>query len=172
MVCQLVFLLLFLFLSLSTWHKLGSSWKKEPQLWKSLTWRLICGSIFLINDWWGKVQPTEESDTPGQVVLGEIRKQEAKSVRCISHDSVQFLLSDSCLDYCLDLPLWWTVVKMIKPLSPFLPRLLLGIVFYHNNRKQLRCVTRQGGRKKSWSWSFVATHSGVRRTTIAPRGWP
>lgn len=54
---------------LSTWHKLESFGKKDPQL-RKCHYRIDLWIIFLIDDWYGRVQPTVGDAFPGQIVLG------------------------------------------------------------------------------------------------------
>ena len=58
----------------STWYKLESSDRKEPQLKKCL-YKIQLQGIFSIIDQKEKAQPIVGGAIPGLVVLGSIRKQ-------------------------------------------------------------------------------------------------
>lgn len=57
---------------MTSWHKLKSFWKKEPQLRKCSH---HMGYIFLIDNWYGSGQPTVGGATPELGVLGCLRRQ-------------------------------------------------------------------------------------------------
>lgn len=63
---------------MSTWHKLESSGKRDPQLRQCLRYDLREG-IFLSSDQWVRVQPIVGGVVPGLVDLTSLRKQ-AKQV--------------------------------------------------------------------------------------------
>lgn len=76
----------------------------------------VSGGIFLINIWCGKVQLT----VCGQVILDAIRSQAEKTIWSKPGSSVPlWRLHHSCLqvpalNFCLDLPSWWSVIQTYK----------------------------------------------------------
>lgn len=107
------------FVNLTLYGHLGrgnSSWGITPI---RLAWSQVCGGIFLIVGWYGRVQPTAGTTTLGAVVLGCIRKQGKQIMRSEPVSIPPFLSSVTvsrivCQLPCPDLPFWWTVNCSLK----------------------------------------------------------
>lgn len=100
--------------------------KKESQLsnhlHQTVLWACLW-SIFLVNDWGGRVEPTVVAPTPGQMVLGSKKSKLStrnKPVGSICHRFLPLLLHEV-------LPWLWS--GRVSQISPSLPRLLLVEVF-------------------------------------------
>lgn len=103
--------------------------------WKNVSVRLsnreVYESLFLIRVWCCKAQPTVNSDTCGQVVLGSVRKQDEQTLWLFT--TLRFL---RCFGTCLDFLWWWNMIWMRNSCKPFplqiafITILLIYIVIY------------------------------------------
>lgn len=117
---------------LSVRHKLESSGKREPQLCNllHLIGRQMYGVSSLKFDMGGP-SPLS-SATTGKVALCCITKraEEAMENKQGSNIPPQSLLPGSCLE---NLP--WLPRELYDEMNSFLPKLILVVVLYYNNRK-------------------------------------
>ena len=120
-----------------------SLWNREPEWRKCLHWVGLWASIFLNEDSCGRFQLTVGGATPGEVVLGIIRKQAeqaigSKSVSSTSPWPRYQLLPPGSYPVWVPgptLPQWWPVKSNCEvKINPPLPKLLFLMVFYPSNR--------------------------------------
>lgn len=85
----------------------------------SLACRKVCGGISLVRDWCGRTQSGMGNATPGQVVLGYIRKQtdQKQKQKCLCFlfgFSVCLFLRKRVFKYCWYSFLWllWTLLPL------------------------------------------------------------
>ena len=110
----------------STWHKLESSERKEPQLRKCF-FEIQLWGIFSISDQWRRAQPVVSGAIPGLVVLGSIRRQVeqatwSKAVSSTSPWLLHQLLPPGSFPVLISWPdslQWWTAMWKCKPNKPF-----------------------------------------------------
>lgn len=111
-------------LSFCQFDKHGSLGSREPRLksclHQSCLWGCLQG-IFLINNWYERMQLTVDSAAPEQIVLGCIKKKKSKLNKTQSKPGTKtpwFLLQDSALHPCLGFPRRWTIA--CKPNKSFI----------------------------------------------------
>lgn len=89
--------------------KIGNlNWENTPI---RVSCRQLCGGVFLINNWCGRIQFSVGDATPGQVVLGCIRKQ-TDQVRVVNQGSM--FLHGLCFSSCFMFVLWYLLVTDCK----------------------------------------------------------
>ena len=128
---------------MSTWLKLESSERREPQLRKCLhniRQQARLKGIFLFSDQWGCVQPIVGSVIPGLVVLNSMRKQNEQGIKSKPVSITppwslhQFL---TAADFCFSrVPILASFSDVVQ-VYPFLYDFLLVMVFQHSNRKKI-----------------------------------